>query len=215
MFCWPRHRRPRTRRPVPRMSAEALRPETAQPATLSAHRALRRRVLMAGASIPFWLRSRKSIAQPGRYPDRPIRLVTPSPAGGTGDLLLRLVGPPLGDVLGQPIIVENKPGAGGRIVTHMHVGDRIGVDLADHMIAALNDTVPPMCSRAHGSALPTAAIARTPNPCGGADPTASSSRRAAETRRAARSPGSHTSRWLVHWRFRRAGTESDPHAACG
>jgi tripartite-type tricarboxylate transporter receptor subunit TctC len=71
--------------------------------------------MLAGASIPFWLTSRKSVAQPGRYPDRPIRLVTPSPAGGTGDLLLRLVGPPLGDVLGQPIVVENKPGGGGRI----------------------------------------------------------------------------------------------------
>jgi len=80
-----------------------------------AHSARRRCFLLGGAIIPFWFASRGSAAQPGRYPDHPIRCVIPSPAGGTGDLLWRLIGPPLGEALGQPIVVENKPGAGGRI----------------------------------------------------------------------------------------------------
>jgi tripartite-type tricarboxylate transporter receptor subunit TctC len=100
---------------VDHLSAEALRPDADDEHPASAHSALRRCFLLGGASIPFWFISRKSAAQPGRYPDHPIRFVSPSPAGGTGDLLLRLIGPQLSEVLGQPIIVENKPGAGGRI----------------------------------------------------------------------------------------------------
>jgi tripartite-type tricarboxylate transporter receptor subunit TctC len=49
------------------------------------------------------------------YPDRPIRLIAPFPAGGLVDVLARALGEELGRSLGQPIIIENKPGAGGNI----------------------------------------------------------------------------------------------------
>jgi tripartite-type tricarboxylate transporter receptor subunit TctC len=49
------------------------------------------------------------------YPDRPIRLIAPFPAGGLVDVLARAVGEELSRSLGQPVIVENKPGAGGNI----------------------------------------------------------------------------------------------------
>jgi tripartite-type tricarboxylate transporter receptor subunit TctC len=49
------------------------------------------------------------------YPTRPIRLIAPFPAGGLVDVLARAVGEELGKSLGQPIIVENKPGAGGNL----------------------------------------------------------------------------------------------------
>jgi tripartite-type tricarboxylate transporter receptor subunit TctC len=49
------------------------------------------------------------------YPSRPIRIVAPFPAGGLVDVLARAAGEELTKTLGQPIIIENKPGAGGNI----------------------------------------------------------------------------------------------------
>ena len=49
------------------------------------------------------------------YPAKPIRLVVPWPAGGTVDGVARVMSPKLAESLGQPVIVENKPGAGGSV----------------------------------------------------------------------------------------------------
>jgi len=54
-------------------------------------------------------------AQAQSYPDRPIRLVAPFPAGGLADVLARAVGDELSKSLGQPVIVENRTGAGGNV----------------------------------------------------------------------------------------------------
>jgi len=51
------------------------------------------------------------------YPSRPIRILVGFPAGGTPDILARIIGERLHERLGQPIVVENKPGASGNLAT--------------------------------------------------------------------------------------------------
>jgi tripartite-type tricarboxylate transporter receptor subunit TctC len=49
------------------------------------------------------------------YPDRPIRIIVPYTPGGTVDVLARMIGPKLTEAWGQPVVIENRPGAGGNI----------------------------------------------------------------------------------------------------
>jgi tripartite-type tricarboxylate transporter receptor subunit TctC len=73
----------------------------------------RRSLLTATAALTLASAAR---AQPAAaFPARPLSWVVPYPAGGFGDALSRLLAQKLGEGLGQPVIVENKPGAGGQI----------------------------------------------------------------------------------------------------
>jgi tripartite-type tricarboxylate transporter receptor subunit TctC len=51
------------------------------------------------------------------YPDRPIKIIVPFAAGGPNDVIARIISQPLSEALGQSIIIENRPGAGGNIGT--------------------------------------------------------------------------------------------------
>ncbi len=55
----------------------------------------------------------------GSYPDKPIRMVIPFAAGGPTDVVGRLLAPRISEILGQQVVVENKPGATGNIGTAM------------------------------------------------------------------------------------------------
>jgi tripartite-type tricarboxylate transporter receptor subunit TctC len=77
-------------------------------------RASRRHFLsLAGSALAAPALSRTAFAQ--AYPSRPIRFLVPFTAGGTTDLIARIMGQWLTDRLGQPIVVENRPGGGTNI----------------------------------------------------------------------------------------------------
>lgn len=57
-------------------------------------------------------------AQP-TYPVRPIRLLVPFPAGGAADLAARTIGEQITAQMGQPVVIDNRPGAGGRLAAEM------------------------------------------------------------------------------------------------
>lgn len=60
------------------------------------------------------------LAQQGAaYPNRPLRMLVTFPPGGSTDLIARMISPPLGERLGRPVIVENRPGASGAIAAEV------------------------------------------------------------------------------------------------
>lgn len=69
----------------------------------------RRLVTLVLAVLPL------AAAAQGIYPDKPIKLVVPFPPGGNVDLSARILAPALAKELGQPVVVENKAGAGGTL----------------------------------------------------------------------------------------------------
>lgn len=60
-----------------------------------------------------WVTS-TAYAQSG-YPKRPVRLIVTFPPGGSSDLIARIISPPLSERLGQSVVVDNRPGAGGAV----------------------------------------------------------------------------------------------------
>jgi tripartite-type tricarboxylate transporter receptor subunit TctC len=107
----------------------------------------------------FWRRSKAAVAAaalviamfgPCRadYPEKPIRLLLPFPAGGTVDFVARLVSARMADELGRPFVIENKAGAGGIIATDATAkaaadGYTLLLTTPNHTInAALNPKLP-------------------------------------------------------------------------
>ena len=60
-----------------------------------------------------------TIAHAQSWPSKPIHVIVSSGAGGTADILARIVGERLASALGQPVVIENKPGAGGHLGAQM------------------------------------------------------------------------------------------------
>jgi tripartite-type tricarboxylate transporter receptor subunit TctC len=79
----------------------------------------RRRLLATAALLPVAAAVR---AAGDDYPDKPVRLVVPFPPGGGADNLARAIMPKVAHALGRPIIIDNKPGAGGNVGAEIVAG---------------------------------------------------------------------------------------------
>lgn len=73
--------------------------------------------LMIVLGIALLCSGRVGFASAQTYPSKPIQWIVPFSAAGTGDVVCRAMAPKLSALLGQPIVVENRPGAGGVIAT--------------------------------------------------------------------------------------------------
>ena len=71
---------------------------------------MNRRTILA--ALPAAALARPALAQDA-YPNRPIRFVVPFAAGGPSDIVARILAPRMAATLGQPVVVENRAGAGG------------------------------------------------------------------------------------------------------
>jgi tripartite-type tricarboxylate transporter receptor subunit TctC len=67
-----------------------------------------KKVLAALAAFPF-------LAFAQGYPAKPVRMIVPFPPGGTTDLIARIVQPKFQELMGQPVLIENRAGAGGSV----------------------------------------------------------------------------------------------------
>ena len=79
-----------------------------------------RGLLLKNALVPLlagvlWMPHSQAQVSGDNYPNKPIRMVVTFPPGGSSDAVVRLLLPRLADKLGQPIVVDNRPGAGGNI----------------------------------------------------------------------------------------------------
>ncbi len=76
-----------------------------------------RSLLLAGMAASATLAAPWAAAQTSAWPNKPLRVIVPFAAGGPPDAVARVIAPKLGELLGQPLVIDNRAGAGGDIGT--------------------------------------------------------------------------------------------------
>jgi len=108
----------------------------------------RRTLLSLAPALPFTTLLPAAFAQATAWPERPLRIIVGFPAGSSPDLTARLFAEPLAKALGQPVIVDNKVGAGGNIgadaVAKARDGHTIGLFINGNLTIAdlINPKIP-------------------------------------------------------------------------
>lgn len=128
--------------------------------------ASRRTALVKAVALTAWMAgvSGAAMAQ-SAWPVQPLKLVVGFPAGSSPDLTARTLAEPLAQALGQPVVVENKPGAGGNIgaaaVAHARDGHTLGLMINGNLTTAklLNPATP---YDPHQDLAPVSLIATAP-----------------------------------------------------
>ncbi len=67
--------------------------------------------------IAVWLSASAGTVCAQSFPNRPVRIVVPASPGNPSDIVARIIGPKLSEYWGQPVVFENRPGAGGVLGT--------------------------------------------------------------------------------------------------
>ena len=75
----------------------------------------KRQLLLAIGLSGLGLLSQGQVQAQTAYPNKPIKIVVPFPAGGTSDVLARILGQKMTESWGQPVVIENKPGSSGNL----------------------------------------------------------------------------------------------------
>lgn len=104
--------------------------------------------LIAISAISTWATAQKTSSPEAAWPSKPLKILVGFPAGTSPDLVARTLAEPLSRALGQPVIVENRPGAGGNIAADLVAkakdGHTIGVMINGNLTIAklLNPKTP-------------------------------------------------------------------------
>lgn len=99
--------------------------------------AITRREFTVRSGLALAAAAAPSVAFSAGFPDKPIRFIVPFAASGNVDLMARMVGPDMAQTLGQPVVIENKTGAGGSIG-----GDAVAHAPADGYVLLLGSNGP-------------------------------------------------------------------------
>ena len=127
----------------------------------------RRQVLASSLALSALGGASAALAQAeGNWPNRLIRIVVPNPAGGTADLLPRLLAEPLASRLGQAVVIDNKPGAAGNIGAEMVSNaepDGYTLLAAPPTVLSINVSLYPKLNYNPARFVPISVLATVPN----------------------------------------------------
>jgi tripartite-type tricarboxylate transporter receptor subunit TctC len=107
------------------------------------------------------------IAHAQTFPSRPVRILVPAPAGSSPDIRARQIAPKLQEALGQPFIVENRPGGGGAGLIAAREAARAAPDGHTLLLALINSAIfdalsPDPCCRLNQELVPISRFTMTP-----------------------------------------------------